>query len=100
MTKTDEFIKSITSDDIPNIIACCFDELMVLYHIVGDRQDIEICADGKTPISFTILLESEDEAIKLINTMNGLDFTVYGVQYVVDMARSAASIHTSIRAAS
>lgn len=99
MNKTDDFVKSISSDDIPSIITHCFDELMVLYHMVGNRQDIEICADGKMPISFMILMESEDDAIKLIDAMNGLDFSVYGTPYIVEMSRSAASIHTSIRAA-
>ena len=82
MTNTDEFVKSITSDDICHLVTKCFDELMVLYHIVGSRQDIEICTDNsKMPISFMLLMESESDAIKLTESMNGLDFSVYNEKY-------------------
>ena len=98
---TDEFVKSIASDDIREVVNQCFDELMVLYHLVGTRQDIDICTDSsRMPISFMLLMESESDAIKLTENMNGLDFSVYGVKYVVSMSCSGATIHTNIRKAS
>lgn len=101
MINTDDFVKSITSDDIPYLVTKCFDELMVLYHLIGNRQDIEICTDNsEMPISFVLLMESESDAIKLTEAMNGLDFSVFDTQYIVNMTCSNASIHTIIRKAS
>ena len=98
---TDEFVNSIASNDLCHLITKCFDELMVLYHLVGSRQDIEICTDNsKAPISFMLLMESESDAINLTEKMNGLDFSVYGIKYIINMTRSNASIKTYIRKAS
>ena len=98
MITTDDFVKSITSDDIVHIITKCFDELMVLYHLVGDRQDVDICTDSNSnmPISFVLLMESESDAIKLTDSLNGMDFSVYGVSYRVNMICSGATIQTII----
>ena len=81
---TEDFVKSITADDIAAIVTKSFDELMVLYHLVGTRQDIDICADSKMPISFVLLMESESDAIKLTEGLNGMEFTVYGTSYLID----------------
>ena len=98
---TEEFVKGITSDDISQVVTQCFDELMVLYHAVGTRQDIDICTDNsKMPISFVLLMESESDAIKLTESMNGMDFSVYGVSYIINMTCNGASIQTIIRKAS
>lgn len=98
---TVDFVKSITSDDIAKDVVMCFDELMVLYNIIGNRQDIDICTDSsKLPISFNLLMESEKDAISLTDTMNGLDFSVYSNRYIIAMIRSGATIITVIRKAS
>ena len=95
---TEDFVKAITSDDIVQVVTQCFDELMVLYHIVGTRQDIDICTDNsKMPISFILLMESESDAIKLTESMNGLDFSVYESSYIIGMSCTGATIHTTIR---
>lgn len=97
---TDEFVKAISSDDIASVVTHCFDELMVLYHIVGTRQDIDICtSNSNSPIAFMLLMDSESDAIKLTESMNGLDFSVYGSTYVVSMTCTGATIHTLIRKA-
>lgn len=94
---SEEFVKSITSDDIARVITKSFDEVMVLYHLVGTRQDIDICTDNSNmPISFVLLMESESDAIKLTESMNGMDFTVFGTGYTVAMSCNGASIHTNI----
>lgn len=101
MIASDDFVKSITSDDMCQLVTKCFDELMVLYHIVGSREDIEICADNSgTNVSFTLMMESEEGAAKLTENMDGLDFSVYGMVYIVDMICSGSSIKTIIRKAS
>lgn len=98
---TDDFVKSITSDDIATIVTKHFDELMVLYHVVGSRQDVDICTDNsKMPISFVLLMESESEAIKLTENLNGTYFSVYGVSYDISMTRNEASITTVIKKSS
>lgn len=97
---TGEFIKGITSDDIAQVVLQSFDELMVLYHIVGSRQDVEICIEnGSNPVSFILMMESHEEASNLANTMNGLDFDVYGVRYIINMICRGNSIQTNIRKA-
>ena len=101
MIASDDFVKSITSDDMCQLVTKCFDELMVLYHIVGSREDIEICADDKyANISFTLMLESETDAAKLTESMDGMDFSVYGMVYIVNMTCTGSSIKTIIRKAS
>lgn len=98
---TDDFVKSITSDDITTVITKFFDELMVLYHVVGNRQDIDICTDNsEMPISFVLLMESESEAIKLADSLNGTSFTVYGILYDIEMSSNDSSVTTIIRRAS
>lgn len=98
---TDEFIKGISSDDIAHVVVKAFDELMVLYHMIGNRQDIEICTDNsKNPISFVLLMESDEEAIKLMETMNGIDFSIYGITYIINMNRSKSTVYTNIMKAS
>lgn len=98
---TDDFVKSITSDDITTVITKFFDELMVLYHVVGNRQDIDICTDNsEMPISFVLLMESESEAIKLAEGLNGTSFTVYGVLYSIEMSNNDSTVTTIIRRAS
>lgn len=98
---TEEFVNAISADDIPSIVTQCFDELMVLYHIVGTRQDIDICTDNsKMPITFLLLMESESDAIKLTESMNGMDFSVYGVTYIISMTCQGTNVRTEIRKAS
>jgi len=98
---TDDFVKSITSDDISTIVTKFFDELMVLYHVIGNRQDIDICTDNSgMPISFVLLMESESEAIKLTDGLNGTCFSVYGSRYDIEMSCKDATVNTIIRRAS
>lgn len=95
---TNDFVKAINSDNIAKVVTQCFDELMVLYHLVGTRQDIDICTDdSNTPVTFELLMESESDAIKLTENLNGINFSVYESLYSVNMICTGATIHTIIR---
>lgn len=93
-----DFIKNLTSDNTAEMVCRCFDEIMVLYNLVGDRQDLDICTDNNssTPVKFILMMDSENEAKMLYERLNSYDFEVYGVRYIIDMNLSGASIDTRI----
>ena len=39
---TTNFIKNFNPDDIATVVTRYFDEIMVLYRLVGNRQDMDI----------------------------------------------------------
>ena len=97
MSSTIEFIRNFNSDNIGNIVSKFFDEIMILYNLVGDIQDLDICTnDNTTAATFTLMMDSEDEALHLYNRLNTYDFEVYGVRYIIDMKLSGGSILTTI----
>ena len=75
-----DFVRNMTSDNVPNMIIYSFDEIMVLYSFIGTKQDIEICYEnnGDNRISFTLLMESVDKAKDLCSQLCGRTFTVHG----------------------
>lgn len=92
-----EFIKNFNSDDISSIVTRFFDEIMVLYNLVGNRQDLDICTDNNASLAtFILLMDSEDDAQKLYDNLNGTTFSVYDNRYDVCMQISGASITTTI----
>lgn len=97
MSSTIEFIRNFNSDNIGSIVSKFFDEIMVLYNLVGDIQDLDICTnDNTTAATFTLMMDSEDEALRLYDRLNTYDFEVYGVRYIIDMNLSGGSILTTI----
>ncbi len=96
MDRTD-FIKIIDSDDLSAVIANFFDEIMVLYNLVGGRQDLRIQSDGSaTTATFTLIMETVDEAQELYEKLNGTDFRVYGITFGISMDVSENAITTII----
>lgn len=92
-----EFIKNFNSDDISNIVTRFFDEIMVLYNLVGSRQDIDICTDdGSSIATFILLMDSEKDAETLYNSLNGTNFTVYEDLFIVSMQLHGERITTII----
>ena len=79
------------------IVLRFFDEIMVLYNLVGDRQDLDICTDNSASVAtFTLLMESEDDALKLYESLNQSSFEVYGNRFYISMTVSGSSISTII----
>lgn len=102
ISNTGEFIKSITSDNIGSAISQSYDEIMVLYHILNGREDIEIHTDnlGTKPASFILLMDSESSASELEEAMNGMSFSVYGDTFSVSMKSHSTSVYVIIERAS
>lgn len=99
---TGDFVKSITSNNIGEAVLQCFDEIMVLYYMLGNREDIKIYTNSTNiPASFTVSMNSEKDISKLYNDMNGLDFSVYGEKYVINMTdQKSTSMEVVIERAS
>lgn len=94
---TIEFVHNLNSDDLSSIITNFFDEIMVLYNLVGDRQDLDICTENDASLAtFILLMESEEDAIKLYNDLNQSSFSVYNDRFDINMEINRASIKTTI----
>ena len=93
---TPEFIHNL--DNVASVLPKFFDELMVLYNLVGHRQDLEICTDTSNAslVTFTLLMDSEDDAKSLYENLNGSSFSVYDKYYDIHMEISGASVKTTI----
>ncbi len=97
MNNATEFVHNFNSDDLPSIIINYFDEVMVLYNVVGNRQDLDICTDNNASLStFILLMESEDDAKTLYENLNQSSFSVYNTKYNINMEINKASIKTII----
>ena len=97
MNNSVDFVKNFTSDNISSIVTRFFDEIMVLYNLIGDRHDLDICTDDSASIAtFRILMESEDEAKSMYEDLNGSDFEVYGNKFGIMMTLSGCTITTVI----
>lgn len=94
---TIEFIHNLNSDNLAAIIVNFFDEIMVLYNLIGDRQDLDICADNDASLAtFTLLMESDEDANKLYKNLNNSYFSVYNNKFIINMEIVGASIKTII----
>lgn len=94
---TSEFVSKIQKDSISGIITRFFDEIMILYNLVGSRMDMTISADNSSSIAtFLITMSSENDAINLYNTLNNTYFSIYSDKYIISMQLSGRSISTVI----
>lgn len=94
-----DFIHNLNSDDVSAVVTSFFDELMVLYNLVGNRQDLDICTTSESVATFIILMESDKGAKDLFNELNGRSFSVYGQMFYIDMILSGSSVTTVINRA-
>lgn len=73
------FVQGIDSDNLPVSISHHFDEVTVLYRLIGGRSDVDICTNEKgNNFGFSILTEQEEVANKIHNLLNKNNFVVYG----------------------
>lgn len=95
---TYEFIKSISSGDSENIITNFFDEIMVLYNLVGDRSDLSIYNNSNNMIAiFNIKMNTEKDANILYSSLNNSDFSVYNTVFNISMTIDDNIITTTIQ---
>lgn len=94
---TTNFVKNVTSDNIFSIITDFFDEIMVLYNLIGNREDLGIYTEDTSSIAtFRIIMESEEDAKNLYDKLNYTDFSVYGNRFSINMILSENTITTTI----
>ena len=94
---TTEFIHNINSDNISFIIANFFDEIMVLYNLIGNRQDLSILNDSSASLAtFVLIMDSEEEARDLYNSLHNSNFSVYENRFDISMYLSENQITTII----
>lgn len=93
-----DFLKQITpNNNISNIIARFFDEIMILYRVVGIRDNMVISADNSTSVAtFNITMNTDDDALALYNNLNDTFFTIYSDKYIIKMQLSGRMISTVI----
>lgn len=100
MINATDFVHNLNSDNISSIVTRFFDEIMVLYNLVGYRQDLDICTDDSASLAtFIILMDSEADAEDLYNKFNGYGFSVYRDTYLISMNISGSSVRTTIEKA-
>lgn len=85
-------------NSIASAVVNCFDELMVLYRLIGDREDTNINIEENDLISatFNISMASKKDAEKMYNNLNGMIFNVFESSYNIDMELSGKSVYTKI----
>lgn len=94
---TDNFVNKINRDNIPQIITRCFDEIMILYNLIGTKKDITISVDNDSPSTkFILEMKSEEEANNLFDNLNNSFFSVYEDKFIIEMELSGRSIYTKI----
>lgn len=74
------------SDNMHIYVCKFFDELMVLYHLVGVRDNTSISIhDDNSGVTFDIRMNSTQEANELYSSFNNTDFIVYGIKFTISM---------------
>jgi len=97
MNDTTKFVSDLTTENKAAVVVRFFDEIMVLYNLVGCREDLVIYADSTAELAtFRITTDSEEAARELYETLNQSSFTVYNDLYNIDMTLSGSSVLTTI----
>lgn len=97
---TNDFVQQINPENLSHIVTIFFDEIMVLYNLIGKRKDLTISADmDSSEASFTIMMNSEEDAVSLCNSLNDTYFSVYDDKYLIQMQVSERTVSTIIKKA-
>lgn len=85
-----EFIQSIPNDNdneiLKNVILQYFDEVMLLYNLVGTCEDTSITKidSDYSVASFSVIFKTESEAYKMHTIIDQVIITCYGKKYVIN----------------
>lgn len=94
---TSEFVSRIDKDSISTVITKFFDEIMILYNLLGNRTNMTISADNSNSVAtFVLNMGDEDEALNIYNMLNSTYFSIYDDKYIISMQLSGRSISTVI----
>lgn len=94
---TSEFVNKIDDGNRSSTVVRFFDEIMILYNLLGSKRDMKIYADGGSSIAtFTLEMNSDDDAVDIYNTLNNTFFSIYNDKYIIEMSLSGRSVLTSI----
>ena len=94
---TSEFVSKINDGNSPDTVVRFFDEIMILYNLLGSKRDMKIYADGGASVAtFTLMMNSDDDAVNIYNTLNNTFFSIYNDKYIIEMSLSGRSVLTSI----
>jgi len=82
-----EFAKNIDTNNLINVLKKHFDQVMTLYNIIGRRDDIDVLVldDKGDKIQFGLLLETQEDASKLYNLLNGTVINAYDCKFALQM---------------
>lgn len=96
-----EFINNVNSEQLPFIITKSFNELMVLYNLIGNCKDMSIDTEQAVlPIVFKLTMDSDNSAEILYNRLNNYEFSVYESKYIILMDLLDNLVSTTIKAIS
>ncbi len=82
---SEEFITGLSGDDLGNMMIHFFDEIMVLYNLVGDRADVHVSADDTSSAKFYLRSDNKDDALRIYNNLNRMRFTIYNMDFIISM---------------
>lgn len=98
MDNTEVFIRQINTNDISTVVTKFFDEIMVLYNLIGIRNNMSISVDGNTAAAlFTLSMNNNDDATALFNVLNNTYFRIYSDTFSIHMELHETEIMTEIR---
>lgn len=100
MDNTEIFIRQINTNDISAVVTKFFDEIMVLYNLIGVRNNVSISVDGNTAAAlFTLSMNSDEDATALFTILNNTYFSIYSDTFFIYMDLRGKEIITEIRKA-
>lgn len=88
MHNSEGFINKFDQTAIFDVMTKFFDEIMVLYNLIGERDINNIELDNNSVASFVVNTFSIDCAARIYSDLNGTSFNVYGSSYDIHVATS------------
>lgn len=83
-----EFMDSIESPNIIKDGVTFFDELMILYNLIGIKEDIKISiVNDIHKYTFNLRFSKEEDCERMYRSLNNMDYTVYGKRFAIIMSK-------------
>lgn len=82
---SEEFIIGLTGEELGTMMINFFDEIMVLYNLIGGRSDIHVSANDTSSATFHITADDKDNALRIYNCLNQITFKIYNIDFKVNM---------------
>lgn len=88
MHNSEEFISKFSQVSVIDAVTKFFDEIMVLYNLIGTRDINNIELNNDSVASFVVNMDSVSSASRVYMELNGSSFDVYGTSYNIHVATS------------